>query len=78
MHLLLPRYVPSSPLGIADIRWEYANEVGNIIAESLWPSKVQGFFTVQGFHRVFFTVQGFFFKVQGFFSNSRFFSKFNV
>ena len=22
-------------------------------AESLWPSKVQGFFTVQGFHRVF-------------------------
>ena len=29
------------------------------IAESLWPSKVQCFFTVQGFHNFFFTVQVF-------------------
>ena len=36
-----------------------------ILAESLWPSKVQGFFTVRGFHR-------FFSKFRVFFQSSRF------
>ena len=52
------------------------------LAESLWPSKVQGFFTVQGFFKVFFYSsrfsQGFFSKFKVFFKVQGFFSKFKV